>query len=397
MAAKAHRRAPDRADPIRLLLVDGVLVDVPERARRALDLDADGQAGWPEVVNALASRFPDLDGLDLCGSGGLGGDGASTTFEAADGAYVVIKAKDSQAVVEIWDASADAVDRHRAFRLQSEIDVLRAALDSAPDPIWHTRQNGTLVWANAAFKKVQGDEHITLAAQNTPRSGEVRRVRLNETQDQSGEWFDLRCVPRDDGTLNYAVNVESVVKAEIAQRNFVQTLAKTFAHLPIGLAIFDRNRQLALFNPALIDLTALPAEFLSGRPNLMTFFDTLREARMMPEPKNYSDWREQLAELVRATCDDRYSETWTLPSGLTYKITGRPHPDGAIAFLIEDISAEISLTRRFRAELSQSQAALDAIDDGIAVFSPLGVLTMCNQSYRKTWGTDPETTQSDVN
>ena len=71
----------------------------------------------------------------------------------------------------------------------------------------------------------------------------------------------------------YAVDVNAVVSAEISQRKFVQTLAKTFAQLSIGLAIFDRNRQLALFNPALIDLTALPAEFLSARPNLLSFFD----------------------------------------------------------------------------------------------------------------------------
>lgn len=71
-----------------------------------------------------------------------------------------------------------------------------------------------------------------------------------------------------DITIYHAVDVNAVVKSEIAQRNFVQTLAKTFAQLSIGLAIFDRNGQLALFNPALIDLTELPAEFLSGRPTL---------------------------------------------------------------------------------------------------------------------------------
>jgi len=55
----------------------------------------------------------------------------------------------------------------------------------------------------------------------------------------------------------------------MAQRNFVQTLTKTFAQLSIGLAIFNRERQLVLFNPALIDLTALPADFLTGRPHLL--------------------------------------------------------------------------------------------------------------------------------
>jgi hypothetical protein len=64
------------------------------------------------------------------------------------------------------------------------------------------------------------------------------------------------------------LDITEIVRAQQAQKNFVQTLTKTFATLAIGLAIFDRNRQLMLFNPALIDLPALPADFLSARPNL---------------------------------------------------------------------------------------------------------------------------------
>lgn len=73
------------------------------------------------------------------------------------------------------------------------------------------------------------------------------------------------------------------------RKNFVQTLTKTFATLSIGLVIFDRNRQLMLFNPALIDLTTLPADFLSARPNLLTVFDKLRDNQIMPEPKKLCD------------------------------------------------------------------------------------------------------------
>jgi PAS domain-containing protein len=71
------------------------------------------------------------------------------------------------------------------------------------------------------------------------------------------------------------LDITEIVRAQQAQKNFVQTLTKTFVTLSIGLAIFDRNRQLMLFNPALIDLTALTADFLSTRPNLLTAFDKL--------------------------------------------------------------------------------------------------------------------------
>ncbi|NCW08109.1 MAG: diguanylate cyclase, partial [Rhodobacterales bacterium] len=81
------------------------------------------------------------------------------------------------------------------------------------------------------------------------------------------------------------MDITEIVRAQQAQKNFVQTLTKTFATLSIGLAIFDRNRQLMLFNPALIDLTALTADFLSARPNLLTAFDKLWDNQIMPETK----------------------------------------------------------------------------------------------------------------
>jgi PAS domain-containing protein len=364
---------------IRIVLMKGTVTDISDLGLIALGLTADNDIKWRDVHTALSARFPELLSTP---------PDASVLLTSDDGATLEITVQNDLMQIEMRDAGAHAADRHRVIRLQHEAELLRAALNSAPDTIWFASKDGGVSWGNPAYQSLSSHSGLPVCIMQSSSPNEVRRIRVNETEEGSRRWFDLRSVPHENGTLNYATDVESVVQAEIAQRNFVQTLSKTFAHLPIGLAIFDRDRQLALFNPALIDLTALPAQFMTSRPNLLTFFDTLREARMMPEPKNYSSWREQLAVLVRAACDDRYSETWTLPSGLTYKVTGRPHPDGAIAFLIEDISAEISLTRRFRAELSQSQAALDTVDDAIAVFSHLGVLTMSNQAYRNSWGTD---------
>jgi PAS domain-containing protein len=194
----------------------------------------------------------------------------------------------------------------------------------------------------------------------------------------------------------HATCIDTLVAAEKAKRKFVQTLSKTFAHLPIGLAIFDRNGQLALFNPALVDLSGLSAPFLSRRPTIMSFFDQMRENRQMPEPKNYNTWRQQISDLISAATDGLYQETWTLEDGRTYCIQGRPHPDGATAFLIEDISAEITLTRNFRKEVELGQTLLDQVEEGLVVFSSSGVLTFCNAQYRQLWGQNPESAFADV-
>lgn len=88
-----------------------------------------------------------------------------------------------------------------------------------------------------------------------------------------------------------------------------------------------------------------------------------------------------MADLISAAETGQFEETWSLETGQTYRVKGRPHPDGAIAFLLEDISTEVLLTRNFRAELEMGQNLVDTFDDALAVFSHAGVLTFSNKAY----------------
>ena len=96
-----------------------------------------------------------------------------------------------------------------------------------------------------------------------------------------------------------------------------------------------------------------------------------------------------LTKLEDQAVDGSFCETWSLPSGVTFRVTGRPHPDGAIAFLFEDISAEMSLTRRFNAEIELSHAALDGLDEAILLVNTSGVVAFSNDAYREMWQADP--------
>jgi len=144
--------------------------------------------------------------------------------------------------------------------------------------------------------------------------------------------------------------------------------------LSVGLAIFDEDRRLVLFNPALVDLTALPADFLIGRPTLFSVLDRLRDQNMIPEPKDYNSWRAQVAALESAAAQGNYHEMWPLPNGQTFRVTGKPHPNGAIAVLMEDISDEVSLTRKFRSQIDTTTAVIENLTSSVAVFSSSGSL-----------------------
>ena len=109
----------------------------------------------------------------------------------------------------------------------------------------------------------------------------------------------------------------------------------------------------------------------------------------MPEPKNYRSWRDEIARLERGAEDGTFQELWTLPGGQSFRVIGRPHPDGALAFMFEDITAEVSLTRKFRSELDMYQALIDDMPTAMAVFSAEGQLTLVNAAYAAMWEVTP--------
>lgn len=393
--------APSPAAEPTMFLFDGDrLQDATASARMLFDkLAGDGSdrdrlvAHLSRAIPGLAGALPDLAGKPRIEAVSEDGDlrvevqreGGCERFTLTD-----LAAEGEYALVDCLSQRA----------LQHELTALREIADSLPVPVWRQGKDGTVIWANPSYMRLasDGEDDEPLAwplpqifSTHPVQGGQnlASRRRMLKGPAGKADWYDCDLIPSTHGEIGVAMPTTAVVRAEKALRDFIQTLTKTFADLPIGLAIFDRDRQLQLFNPALIDLTSLDGEFLSARPRLFSFLDRLRESRILPEPKDYTSWRQQMLALERAAATGQYEETWPLSTGQTYRVTGRPHPEGAIAFLIEDITAEISLTRRFRSEIELAQSTLNAIDDGIAVFSRDGDLVQSNDALAELWSHDP--------
>jgi len=415
MSLLAARQIPAEAgvgthpvlEQIVFLFDDEDLVDATAPARALLDAAPMAASDWARLSAFAAPRFADFARI-MATLAERGRIELRAKVDAGHLAPIRLIAEDVRGLARITliDPEAEGrgvlVDGLSQRALEDELDLLRLTLDRSPALVWRDDEAGAVIWANRAYilrsgALAEADEVLVWPLprlfpldEASTHSG-PRRLRLDEGEDRSA-WFDCYSSQLERGMLHFALPADATVRAEKALRDFVQTLTKTFADLPIGLAIFDRQRQLQLFNPALIDLTQLGPEFLSARPTLYAFLDRLREARMMPEPKDYRSWRLKMTELEQAAAAGFHSETWSLPTGQTYRVTGRPHPDGAVAFLFEDISSEISLTRRFRAELEQGQEVLDLMTEAVAIFDSTGELTASNAAYGRLWGVEPDAT-----
>lgn len=392
--------------PATVLLFDGeTLVDATPPGRALLH---SGTPGGSALFRALSRLEPMFPGLRLRLEG-LQREGRFILCAREDlSPPVMLRAEWLGGLTRLTLVESDAGphpasgDGAAEAALAGELADLRDMLARAPMPIWRETGDGAVVWANsdylaAAVQGLAAGQELSWPlpaifgpdpSRRTAEGAAPQRRMLD--LEKGRRWYEVQALPAGSDRICFALPADRLVKAETSLRDFKQTLTKTFAHLPIGLAIFDRNRVLQLFNPALIDLTGLSAEFLIARPTLSMLLDAMREAAMLPEPRDYRSWRRQIVDMETAAASGLFQDTWSLPSGQTYRVTGRPHPDGALAFLIEDISTEMTRTRRYRADLELGQAVIDAMADAIVVFAQDGAVAMVNAAAQVLWG--PEIT-----
>jgi len=362
------------------------------RGGRLADHDAGFDPGidsWPQLRAWLGERFvglpdtlpePSTARTQRC-SARQAGDSASVEIAPVRGGHRVTLSETCPPTPAQWHDTTRQMTREQAFR---------TVADAAPVAICTLSDDGRILWRNGLFKAFADAQAEQIVSAASGANGEHLQVAISDPVTGTTRHFDLCTAGLADCRTVYATDITRQVTAETMRGSFIQTLTKTFADLATGLAVFDHGQRLVLFNPAMIDLTGLPVEFLSARPGLLDFFDRLRERQVLPEPRHYATWRAQINAMIETATGGHYAEAWTLPNGLTYRVTGRPHPDGAIAFLIEDITDEVSLTRCSRTQIEIRQAVLDTFDEAVAVIGPDGLVMLCNGACRALLGIDPD-------
>ena len=251
-------------------------------------------------------------------------------------------------------------------------------------PVWRTDVYGNVVWSNIAFDDVR-DDMLRAVDDLVKKKLETGRISISK----SGEvvrWFDISMRSVSDECVWFATPADAIIEAEHSRRELVQTLSSTFAQLTTGLAIFNKDRTLVLFNPALLQLTGLSFETCSRSPKLDSFLDDLRNRGLLPEPRDYGEWRDEIARLESQARESAYRENWYLPDGRTYRATGKPHPNGAIAFLIEDVSEDVRTFHNMRRDLEKCRDALQGISVPVAILASDGDLWQVNTAFQKLWG-----------
>jgi PAS domain-containing protein len=391
-----RRAAPsifaDSGEAAVFIFDDERLVDATAGARALLSAIGRKGTAWDRLLSFVSPRFPGAEAR-LARLPDLGS--ITVAAEGTDPLILHAEWRSGLRQITLFDGNLDSragtLDALAQRAQDDELRTLRTATDLAPVPMWRTDSDGRVIWANDRYMAVavaagRCDSETAWPPPplfDTPEaSGRFRLVRAGQP---GAMWFEEAPTAGPADRIRIALPADQTVRAEAALRDIFQTLALTFANLPIGLAVFDRERRLQIFNPALTELTALRAEFLSVRPTLNAVLDAMRDMRMLPEPRDYKLWRQRISAIDASPDAGAVEEVWTLPNNVVYRVTVRPHPEGALALLIENISDAFSRLRTVRADAAMAKAALDAMDDAVVVFNRDGRAVLVNEACRRLW------------
>jgi signal transduction histidine kinase len=281
----------------------------------------------------------------------------------------------------------------------------RSVLDALPVPVWLRDRTLALSWANRAFVAATGaaDEAAVLATQLSLEKSErdlasaaraeghavdAKRFAVVGGQRRA---LALTDTPLADGRIaGLAIDVTDLSNAEARLQQHLDAHADTLDKLATAVAIFTRERRLDFYNRAFAKLWALPEEWLDSHPQDEEILDRLREARRLPEQRDYQAWKR--ARLALYDQSEKYlpEDLWHLPGGNTLRVVAQPHPFGGLTFLYEDVTEKLALESSYNQLIKVQSATLDTLKEGVAVFGPDGRLKLHNAAFARLWQFEPD-------
>ncbi|MEO0915070.1 MAG: hypothetical protein AAFY59_19140, partial [Pseudomonadota bacterium] len=142
----------------------------------------------------------------------------------------------------------------RAGSLEESAENAERRLAAVPMALAELDPMGAALWTNQRFTEISGTEEITddmrAIIADPPKAPVIWPGALD-----AQSWVRAKLMEGENGIRHLSLApAEEEVAAREALQNLMNTLADTFAHLSVGLAVFGQKQSLTMFNPALATL-----------------------------------------------------------------------------------------------------------------------------------------------
>lgn len=296
-----------------------------------------------------------------------------------------------------------AIRFERESEAAAQLGQLAEMLDAIPTPLWLRGRHLALQWANRPFLNVIGavslveaqrergalGPHELLSAADAQAEESVRESEHHALIGDSWRSFALTHVPLPDGKVaGAAFDMSRIAEAELRLKRRFKTQTHLLDRLKTAVAIFGPDRRLVAYNTAFVELWGLERTWLDSNPSQEVLLDHLRQARKLPERRDYQSWKRQRL-LAYGNGDRLGEEIWQLPDGVTLRVSTCANPLGGTTVLYDDVTEKFSLESSIKTLLAAQSSTLDVLGDAVAAFGPDGRLTLHNAAFAEVWELDP--------
>ncbi|MGN7999839.1 ATP-binding protein [Sphingomonas sp. 22176] len=323
------------------------------------------------------------------------GERASEAVETPGSVLLwVLDATDSQAEVGSLEREAD--------RLRAAFDALTALIEAAPMPMWYRGPDLRLLMVNTAYVRAvegrdaedvvsRGVELVDGAGLGGPLANaaiardtqEPQSAAMPATIAGARRMLRLHDVPLPTGGIaGFAVDIEELERARGGLKRFAEAQRAMLDRMSAGVAQFGSDRSLVFCNQPFRRLFAMKNEWLADRPEFDRVLERMREARKLPDVRDFPHWKAERREWF--TAPDAVEESWSI--GTTHlRVVAQPLPEGGLLLIFEDQTQQLELQREHGEMQQVRTATLDSLAEAVAVFGK-GRLQLWNRKFRQVWG-----------
>ena len=310
----------------------------------------------------------------------------------------------------------DATDSQKEIQgLTTQVEQLRDALEAlaglveaAPFPMWHRTPDLRLSLVNSAYVRavdgvdardviMQGVELVESVGGVPPEAAAADAMARDELVERmvpatiKGERRTMRVVDvplGEAGIAGYAVDQHELEQARVEHRRLEAAQRDLLDRLSAGVARFGPDRALRFWNQPFISLFGLRQESLADAPLFERVLDEMRDARRLPEHRDFPAWRTERRNWFLSP--EPIEENWLLQDGTHLRVYAQPLPDGGLLLIFEDRTEQVQLSSARDTLLRVRTATFDNLFESIGVFSADGRLQMWNSRFRTIWGANEE-------
>lgn len=276
-----------------------------------------------------------------------------------------------------------------------DVDAAKSILSLLQQPAWMRDRKGTLIYTNEAYGTLlsqlgmDGDPlktEIFPQPQIRGHLGELGAQKKFLTvskplPDQPN--LDLVVFKLDAGTAGYLQPVVSSSDAmDMLQHAHVPGVIEA---LTAPVAVFDAKGKMVHFNSAYASFWDLDEDWLRQTQSEKSILDRLRTRDFLPQVADFQNWKAAHLKANYGLKSAR-EDTWHLPDGRTINLVAAPASElGGVIYVFEDVTDKLRLETEKIAMVNAQRETLNALSEGVAVFSTNGRLRLYNPRLATLW------------